>query len=270
MSALADRLRALAAQAGAAAPARSATAAVPTATADRLRALIAGRQRRSRASLAPPAGRTLAPGVQDVAADHAWPATPTVRLPWGEDGEVARERLVWFDTETTGLAGGVGTRAFMIGAARWHGGVLRMRQFYLTALAGEPAMLAAFADWLPPAAILVSYNGRSYDAPLLKGRFRLNRLPCPIEGRGHCDLLYPTRRRYRGRWVNCRLATIERQALGVVREDDLPGAEAPAAWLSYLRGVSATPLGRVLDHNAQDLRSLVLLLDHLSEVPAGA
>ncbi len=267
MSTLAERLRALAAQAGAAVPARPAGGA-QAATADRLRALLAGRHRRSRASLAPPAGRTLAPGVQGVAADQAWPAAPTVRLPWGDDGEVARERLVWFDTETTGLAGGVGTRAFMIGAARWHDGVLRMRQFYLTALAGEPAMLAAFADWLPPSAILVSYNGRSYDAPLLKGRFRLNRLPCPIEGRGHCDLLYPTRRRYRGRWENCRLATIERQALGVVREDDLPGAEAPAAWLSYLRGISATPLGRVLDHNAQDLRSLVLLLDHLAEAPA--
>lgn len=269
MSALADRLRALAAQAGAAVPARPAGGA-PAATTDRLRALLAGRQRRSRASLAPPGGRTLAPGVQGVEADQAWPAAPSVRLPWGDEGEVARERLVWFDTETTGLAGGVGTRAFMIGAARWHGGVLRMRQFYLTALAGEPAMLAAFADWLPPSAILVSYNGRSYDAPLLKGRFRLNRLPCPIEGRGHCDLLYPTRRRYRGRWENCRLATIERQALGVVREDDLPGAEAPAAWLSYLRGISATPLGRVLDHNAQDLRSLVLLLDHLAETPASA
>lgn len=268
MSALAERLRALAAQAGTAAPARTPPTAADAPTRGRLRALLAGRERRSRASLAPPAGQAIAPGVYGCEQRSLWPAPPTVHLPWGEEGEVARERLVWFDTETTGLAGGVGTRAFMIGAARWRDGVLELRQLYLTALAGEPAMLAAFAAWLPPTAVLVSYNGRSYDAPLLKGRFRLNRLPCPLEGRGHCDLLYPTRRRYRGHWENCRLATIERQALGVVREDDLPGAEAPAAWLSYLRGVSARPLGRVLEHNAQDLRSLVLLLDHLSALPA--
>jgi uncharacterized protein YprB with RNaseH-like and TPR domain len=268
VSALTDRLRALAAQAGAVAPVRTPAGRVDSPTSAQLRTLLAGRERRSRASLAPPAGRAIAPGVYGCEQRSGWPAAPTVHLPWGDEGEVARERLVWFDTETTGLAGGVGTRAFMIGAARWQDGVLQLRQLYLTALAGEPAMLAAFADWLPPAAILISYNGRSYDAPLLKGRFRLNRLACPLEGRGHCDLLYPTRRRYRGRWENCRLATIERQALGVVREDDLPGAEAPAAWLSYLRGVSARPLGRVLDHNAQDLRSLVLLLDHLSALPA--
>lgn len=265
MSALADRLRALASQSGARLPVGTSTT-----TTARLRTLLAGRDRRSRSALPPPAGRLLAAGVQEVEQAWAWPAAATVQLPWGADGEVARERLVWFDTETTGLAGGVGTRAFMIGAARWQDGRLRLRQLYLTALAGEAAMLAAFADWLPPAAIYVSYNGRSYDAPLLKGRFRLNRLPCPFAERDHCDLLYPTRRRYRGTWENCRLATIERRALGIVREDDLPGAEAPAAWLAYLRGHSATGLGRVLDHNAQDIRSLAVLLDHLAAPAAPA
>jgi uncharacterized protein YprB with RNaseH-like and TPR domain len=76
--------------------------------------------------------------------------------------------------------------------------------------------------------------------------------------------LYPTRRRYRGRWENCRLATIERRALGIVREDDLPGSEAPAAWLGYLRGGSAHNLRRVADHNRQDLVSLSVLIATLA------
>ncbi|HZX76218.1 ribonuclease H-like domain-containing protein [Lysobacter sp.] len=175
-------------------------------------------------------------------------------------------QLLFFDTETTGLAGGSGTRAFMIGAADWHGGALRIRQLVLTAMSGEAAMLDAFRQWLRPEHVLVSYNGKCYDAPLLATRYRLSRMPNPLAELGHVDLLYPTRRRYRGRWENCRLATIERRALDVVREDDLPGSEAPAAWLSYLRGGSAHNLRRVLAHNDRDVATLAQLLLHLSEL----
>lgn len=76
--------------------------------------------------------------------------------------------------------------------------------------------------------MFVSYNGKSYDAPLLATRYRLARLPNPLAGLGHLDLLHPVRRRWKGVWENCRLATAERQLLGVVRDDDLPGSEAPA------------------------------------------
>src|SRR3546814_8819991 len=99
-------------------------------------------------------------------------------------------------------------------------------------------MLRAFACWLSPRTVLASYNGRCYDAPLRKTRYRLARLPDPLGELRHVDLLFPSRRRWRGRWENCRLATIEREALGVVREADLPGSQAPAAWLQYLRGRS--------------------------------
>jgi uncharacterized protein YprB with RNaseH-like and TPR domain len=133
---------------------------------------------------------------------------------------------------------------------------------------GESAMLDAFASWLAPHTTLVSYNGRCYDAPLLATRFRLSRKPPPHADLRHLDLLFPTRRRYRGRWENCRLATIERQVLGVVREDDLPGSEAPRAWLDWLRGGDARDFRRVLAHNDQDVRSLVRLLLHLAENPA--
>jgi len=86
----------------------------------------------------------------------------------------------------------------------------------------------------------------------------------PLAGLAHVDLLYPTRRRYRGVWENCRLPTIERHRLQIVREDDLPGAQAPAAWLDYLRGGSAHDLRRVLAHNHQDVVTLARLLLDLS------
>ena len=101
-------------------------------------------------------------------------------------------------------------------------------------------------------------------APLLAARYRLARQGMPLAGIEHLDLLFPTRRRYRGVWENCRLATIERNALGIVREDDLPGAEAPAAWLEYLRGGSADKLRRVAAHNHQDVVSLSRLVSVLA------
>src|SRR5690606_2132707 len=211
-------------------------------------------------------GRELAPGLR-LHEEH---------VPWGDlrgtlalegigQEAVARTDVLAFDTETTGLAGGTGTRAFMIGAADWHAGGLRIRQLCITRLAAETAMLEAFAEWLRPDTVLVSYNGKSYDRPLLSTRYRLARLHDPLPALRHLDLLHPVRRRYRGVWANCRLATAERELLGVLREDDLPGAEAPGAWLAYLRGGDATKLRRVGLHNAQDLRSLCGLLDVLQD-----
>ncbi len=184
-----------------------------------------------------------------------------------EEG-VAATDLLFFDTETTGLAGGTGTRAFMIGVADWihdaeRGQGLRVRQLLIATMAAETAMLRTFAGWLQPRTVLSSYNGRSYDAPLLKTRFRLARHPEPLSALDHVDLLHPTRRRYRGRWENCRLATIERQLLGIVREDDLPGSEAPAAWLGFLRGGDSRNLHRVAAHNHQDVVTLALLFQQL-------
>ncbi|MBB3858267.1 hypothetical protein FHY29_003717 [Xanthomonas arboricola] len=181
--------------------------------------------------------------------------------------------LLFFDTETTGLAGGTGTRAFMIGVADWYtdatqGSGLRVRQLMMSTMAAESAMLDLFRSWLSPQTVLSSYNGRCYDAPLLKTRYRLARRGDPISALDHVDLLFPTRRRYRGTWENCKLATIERQLLRVVREDDLPGSEAPAAWLSYLRGGSARNLRRVAEHNHQDVVTLSLLMQRLVAVDA--
>lgn len=210
-------------------------------------------------------GIEIAPGLRYVERfiDHS-PAADAMSTAIPGFETIARRDLLHFDTETTGLSGGTGTRAFMVGVADWPDQRLRVRQLYIATMAAETAMLQTFARWLQPHQVLVSYNGRCYDAPLLATRYRLARLPNPLQGLRHLDLLFPVRRRYRGVWENCRLATIERNLLGVLREDDLPGSEAPRAWLDYLRRGDAKNLRRVLVHNDQDLVTLAQLLQRLS------
>ena len=217
-------------------------------------------------------GAELARGLRYLESRHAPPPLPPAfdaSFARGFDA-LDRDRVLCFDTETTGLAGGTGTRVFMIGVADVVDGQLRVRQLLTTTLAAEDAMLETFARWLAPGTVLASYNGRSYDAPLLKARYRLARLPCPISALDHLDLLHPARRRWRGRWENCRLATIERRVLDVQREDDLPGSEAPRAWRDWLAGGDATNLRRVLAHNHTDVRSLWSLLAVLALGDASA
>lgn len=219
-------------------------------------------------------GNEIAPGLRLI--DTVLPCDLLPQILCGafdrRDAMIPTHNVLFFDTETTGLAGGTGTRAFMIGIAQWRSTGpligLHIRQWLITTLSAERDLLIAFADALRDDTLLASYNGKSYDAPLLATRFRLARMHNPLAGLDHIDLLYPTRRRYKGRWDNCRLATIERQVLGIVREDDLPGSEAPAAWLGYLRGGSARNLRRVADHNRQDLVSLGGLLAHHAGVDA--
>ena len=206
-------------------------------------------------------GIELSPGLRYTESRVEWLQPPNIiDATFARVAPVHHQRLLHFDTETTGLAGGTGTRAFMIGAADWIDGQFRIRQLTITSMAAETAMLHRFAEWISDDTALVSYNGKCYDAPLLATRYRLARQPNPLAGLTHIDLLHPVRRHWKGQWENCRLATAERQLLGVVREDDLPGSEAPAAWLTYLRGGSAKNLRRVAEHNAQDLKSLAGVL----------
>lgn len=249
---------------------------------DALRRLLATRNRAvgatARTEPAGPVDRALpgteiAPGLHLIEAfiPQPVPAQP-LSLAFSKRPEetVTPRDLLFFDTETTGLAGGTGTRAFMIGAADWHrdsvrGDGLRIRQLLISTMAAESAMLDLFTTWLSPTTVLSSYNGRCYDAPLLKTRYRLARKSDPLSALDHVDLLFPTRRRYRGTWENCRLGTIERNLLRIAREDDLPGSEAPAAWLNYLRGGSARNLRRVGEHNHQDVVTLAQLFLRLVE-----
>ena len=192
----------------------------------------------------------------------------TLRLP-GE-GRQAHLRQVYVDTETTGLSGGSGTIAFLIGMAMVAHDALVVTQYLITRFGGESAMLTAFARALTADYRLVSYNGKSFDLPLLVTRYRMQGVSQPFDELPHLDLLHPVRRLFGKRWPDCRLTTLEEQLLGFRRRHDLPGAEAPAAWSDYVREGDAERLIRVVVHNRQDIVSLALghaMLVQATELP---
>ncbi|MEE8120902.1 MAG: ribonuclease H-like domain-containing protein [Anaerolineales bacterium] len=169
--------------------------------------------------------------------------------------------LVFLDTETTGLAGGAGTVAFLVGVGKFVEGELRLRQYFLRDLGEEQAMLHAIEADLESSAGFVTFNGRTFDVPILEMRFTLGlRKRFPLTEWPHLDLLYPARRLWRRALPDCRLNTIERQVLGVHRsEEDVPGELIPGLYLDYLRTGDSTDMERVIYHNAMDILSLVSL-----------
>jgi RNase_H superfamily len=170
--------------------------------------------------------------------------------------------LVCLDTETTGLATAAGTVAFLIGLGWWEAEHFRQVQLLLPDHADEHALLTALATTIPSSAWLVTYNGRSFDWPLLVARYRLARRSAPPHD-GHLDLLPIVRRLFRHRMVDARLRTAEAQLLGLHRVGDVEGWEIPGRYLQFLRGGSASQLVEVVRHNDQDVRSLARLLVHL-------
>ena len=168
-------------------------------------------------------------------------------------------RCVFMDTETTGLAGGTGTLVFVLGMARFVDGVLVVDQLFLTGFEAETAMLAEAQSVLADAETLVTFNGRSFDAPLLATRFRLRGVADPFARLRHVDLLHASRRLFAGRWPDCRLESVERRLLGVRRAGDLPGREAPQAWFDWLRHGDDAGLAAVGRHNRLDLLTLAAL-----------
>lgn len=180
----------------------------------------------------------------------------TVRMP---------ERWLFLDTETSGLAGGTGTWAFLFGAAWIRGGELVLRQYLLTRLDAEVPYLDVIAGELAEAELLVTYNGKGFDAPLLATRMRLAGLRAQWDAKPHLDLLGLVRRAFGRIWPDCRLATAEARLLGLERRGDLPGSEAPAAWLAWLRRGETGALAGVLGHNRQDLVSLPALVPVLAQ-----
>lgn len=175
------------------------------------------------------------------------------------------EGLVFMDTETTGLAGGTGTLVFQLGLARWREGALEVVQYLLTRFEGEAAMLEHAGDWLSGMRALVTFNGKSFDAPLLAARYQLARRPDPFAVPVHLDLLHAVRRAFGTALGDCRLGTVERHLLGQEREGDIPGHEAPRAWFDWLRHGEVHALSRVLEHNRLDLLSLAALLPFLHQ-----
>jgi uncharacterized protein len=181
------------------------------------------------------------------------------RLP-GQPGPDAR--LVCLDTETTGLGTAAGTLAFLVGLGWWEGERFRRIQLVCPDHGEERALLSALERALAGNAWLVTYNGRSFDWPLLVTRYRLHRRAAPVHA-GMLDLLPGVRRLFRHRIGDARLATVERELLGIHRHDDVGGWEIPGRYLDFVRGGPASPLAAVLSHNAEDVASLARLLAHL-------
>jgi len=181
------------------------------------------------------------------------------RLP-GQPGPEAR--LVCLDTETTGLGTAAGTLAFLVGLGWWEGDRFRRLQLVCPDHGEEPGLLAALERAIPADAWLVTYNGRGFDWPLLVTRYRLHRRAAPPHA-GMLDLLPGVRRLFRHRIGDARLATVERELLGIQRHGDVGGWEIPGRYLDFVRGGPAGPLAAVLSHNAEDVASLARLLAHL-------
>lgn len=202
-----------------------------------------------------------------AAAGGAPAALPAALGRYYRDARIAAlppERLAFLDTETTGLAGGSGTLAFLLGVGRFERDAFVVRQFLLPDPALEPALLDALELLLAPAAALVSYNGRSFDVPLLRLRLDFHRRDGRPLARPHLDLLHPVRRLWGAQLPNCTLAEVERRVLQRPRApDDVPGERIPELYFEFLRSRDATPLEGVLHHNRADVTALAALLARL-------
>ncbi len=168
-------------------------------------------------------------------------------------------RWAFLDTETTGLAGGSGTYAFLIGVGQITAQGFAVRQYFMREYAEERSVLLALEDHLANFDVLITYNGRSYDQPLLETRYRMNRHPPPFGRLSHLDLLYGARRLWKLRLETCRLMQLEQEILGFFREGDLPGELIPYVYFEYLRSGEAQRLLPIFHHNAMDILTLACL-----------
>jgi len=175
-------------------------------------------------------------------------------------------KLLFLDLETTGLAGGAGTYAFLVGCGWFDGATFRLRQFFLSNFGAERALLESVAELAAGTACVVTYNGKSFDLPLMETRFVLQRLSTPFAEMPHVDMLHPARRLWREDDVECRLTNLERTLCGHEREGDVPGFEIPSRYFHYVRSGDARSLEGVLEHNRLDIISLAMFTARASQL----
>ena len=189
------------------------------------------------------------------------PALGALRLlaPDTSDEIADPDQWLFLDTETTGLAGGSGTYAFLVGIAWWEGGGLEIEQFFMREYSEERALLFALRERIAEHPVLVTFNGKCFDWPLLETRYRMSRkIPVPTP-RAHLDFLHPARNLWRLRLGSVRLSELERHVLGWDRGTDVLSGQIPQIYFDYLRGSPAERLVPVINHNQMDLRGLAAL-----------
>ncbi len=189
---------------------------------------------------------------------------------WASDEKVSSlpvSAFAFLDTETSGLSGGTGTYAFLVGVARFVDDQFVLKQFFMRDPAEEAAVLDGVANFLAPCEVLVTFNGKAFDAPLLRTRYKLHDTPCPFDGYSHLDLLPLARRLWRDRLESRALKYLEEHVLGLKRSsEEVPGYEIPWLYFDYLRTGDATPLAGVFYHNAMDVVAMAALLAYMNEM----
>jgi uncharacterized protein len=178
-------------------------------------------------------------------------------------------RTLFIDLETTGLAGGAGSYAFLVGVGWFDDAVFVVRQFVLATFDAERAMLQALAHLSRACTLLVSYNGKSFDLPLMQTRFALNRMTAAFDDVPHLDMLHTARRLWREAETASRLVAFERMLCGFGREGDVPGFEIPGRYFHFVRTGDPRPLAGVLEHNRLDLLTLALLTSRAARLVEG-
>ena len=178
--------------------------------------------------------------------------------------EVAQ--ALFLDTETTGLAGGAGTVPFLIGLGWFEEGGFATRQLFARDYAEERAALVHLRELAAERRFLVTFNGKAFDVNLLAARFIMNRLPDPLSGLPHFDLLHPARRLLSHRLGNRRLGALEAEILGFEREGDIPGSEIPRRYFDWLRNRDGRLMADVFTHNRLDILSMAALAARLTDM----
>ena len=177
--------------------------------------------------------------------------------------EIDINKTVFLDTETTGLAGGAGTYIFLVGVGYFEGDQFYVRQYFMRDYNEERALLSALNELLANFKAVVTYNGKTFDLPLMESRYIMSGMKMSLKDPYHFDLLYPARRLWKRRLENCSLSTVERDILGVIRDDDVPGHLIPEIYFRYLRTKNARAIKQVFEHNLQDIISLVALVSRM-------
>lgn len=228
------------------------------------------------------AAKPLAPSAPPVQTD-CQVVTEHMAAPWGQgetlcaeairliqgidiDGDVPMDEILFLDTETTGLSGGAGTLAFLVGCGRFTGQGFTVRQYLMRDYPEEPSLLEQVAEELQGAKLLVTFNGATFDVPLLQSRFVMQRLRERAFFPPHIDLLHAARRVYKLRIGRCSLTALEKAVLHEERAEDLPGSLVPEQYFRFLKTGDRALIEPILDHNRQDIVSLARLLVHMARL----